>query len=389
MKNTTRVNHPPTVDVPADNRPLSMPIYQSVKFEFDTVEETVRAFRGERDGFFYSRVGNPTIRQLELLLAELQGREDCVTTASGVNAINQTLLSLCRSGDHILCFYETYNPTRTCIKRLLARYGVEHTMLSVEDLPGIERVLASRPTRLVVFESPTNPMTKIADIGAITTLARRHGAVTVLDNTFAGFHQHGQFDIDYFVHSLTKYAAGTGDVMGGAVIANRDLLRELRPDFGLLGAALDPHAAFLLMRGMKTYFIRYRTQCAAALQVAQMLREHPAASQVRYPGLAGHPQAALVRAQMQDHGTVVTFDLRAGAEAGRFFAERLQLFAMTASLGSTESLVMPPQLLKASDFTPAERELAGFAEGSVRLSIGLEDIDDLLADLRQALSAIA
>jgi cystathionine beta-lyase/cystathionine gamma-synthase len=389
MKNTTRVNHPPTVELPADNHPLVMPIYQNVKFEFESVDETLRALRGERDGFFYSRVRNPTVYQLEKLLAELQGREECIASSSGVNAITQTLVSLTKAGDHILCFFETYNPTRTCIKRFLSRFGVTHTMISIDDLAGIERELAARPTRLVMFESPTNPITKIADIRAITRLARQHGALTVLDNTFAGFHQHGEFDIDVFVHSLTKYTCGTGDVMGGAVIANRDVMQGIRPDWVLFGAALDPHAAFLMMRGMKTYFLRYRAQCANALAVAEMLAAHPAAANVRYPGLATHPQAALVRSQMQDFGTIVTFDLRAGAEAGRTFAQSLQLFAITASLGSTESLVMPPQMLKGSDFTPQQRLQAGFAEGTVRLSIGLEDIGDLRADLEQALAAIA
>lgn len=242
MKPTTRVNHPPEVTLPADNRPLVMPIYQNVKFAFESVEETVRAFSGERDGFFYSRVSNPTVRQLELLLAELQQRDDCLATASGVSAVTQLLTALVKTGDHILCFYETYHPTRVCIKRLLARFGVTYTMLSIDDLDGIEQTLASTRTRLVVFESPTNPMTKIADIEAITAAARRHGALIVMDNTFAGFHQHGQFDIDFYIHSLTKYAAGTSDVMGGAVIADRSMLDQVRRDLLLFGAALDPHA---------------------------------------------------------------------------------------------------------------------------------------------------
>jgi cystathionine beta-lyase/cystathionine gamma-synthase len=389
MKKETRVNHPPDVEIPPDNRPLTMPIYQNVKFEFDTVAETLRAFAGERPGFFYSRAGNPTVRQLELLLAELQGRDDCVTCASGVNAITQALIALTRAGDHVLYFAETYKPSRQAIRRLLARFGVSGTMLSVEDTAGIERVLASTPTRLVYFESPTNPVTKIADIAAITRAARAHGALTVLDNTFAGFHQHGEFDIDVFIHSLTKYASGTGDVMGGAVIASAEVMKLLRPDFGLFGAQLDPHAAFLLMRGMKTYFVRYRAQCQAALALAEFLAAHPAVERVHYPGLPGHPRAALARAQMREFGTIVTFDLRAGAEAGRRLAETLELFALTASLGSTESLVVPPQMMGTVDFTPEQRAWSAIGPGTVRLSIGLEDVDDLRADLARALASAA
>ncbi len=262
VKKSTRVNHPPVVEVPADNQPVVAPIHQSVKFEFQTLDDTLRSLRGERAGFFYLRSSNPTTRQLELTLAELQGRDDCLVCASGVGAIAQALLSLTRQGDHVLCFFETYGPTRHLIRRTLAKFGVEHTLLSIADLAGIERVLSSRPTRLVVFESPTNPINRIADIATITRLARAHGALTVLDNTFAGVHQHGQYDIDIFLHSLTKFVSGHGDVMGGAAIANASLIRGLRPDFTVLGGALDPHAAFLLQRGLKTYFVRFRAQCA-------------------------------------------------------------------------------------------------------------------------------
>ena len=389
MKPRSRVNHPPRVELAPDNRPLVAPIYQNVKFEFDTVAETSRALQGEREGYFYSRVSNPTLRQLELLLAEIQGRDDCIVTASGVNAIVQTLVALTKKDDHILCFVESYKPTRSAVQRLLARFGVRHTMLSIEDNVGIERVLSSTPTRLVVFESPTNPVLKIADIAHITKVARAAGALTVLDNTFAGFHQHGEYDIDVFVHSLTKYAAGTGDVMGGAVIANKAVMQAMRMDFALFGALLDPHAAFLLQRGMRTYFIRYREQCASALRVAQALEAHPQVAQVRYPGLASHPQAALARQQTREFGTIVTFDLKGGLEAGRRFAEALQLFAMTASLGSTESLVMPPQLLQSRDYSDEHRRISGIGPGTVRLSIGLEDIDDLLDDISTALSSLS
>ena len=386
MKKQTRVNHPPEVPVPPDNRPVIAPIYQTVKFEFDSVEETGRNLRGERPGFYYMRSSNPTTRQLELTLASLQDRDDCLVTASGVNVIAQTLLGLTKQGDHVLCFIETYGPTRQIIRRLLGRFGVTHTMLSIEDLAGIEHALATTATRLLIFESPTNPITKVADIAAITRLARRHGAATVMDNTFAGLHQHGEYEVDYFLHSLTKYASGAGDVMGGAVIARSELLRPLRAEFPVLGGVLDPHAAFLIQRGLRTYFVRYREQSARAMDIAQRLAVHPAVSRVHYPGLPSHPQHALARAQMREFGTIVSFDLRGGAEAGRRFAEGLTLFARTASLGSTESLVMAPQMLKSRDLTAAQLAVSAIADGTVRLSIGLEDPEDLAADIERALT---
>jgi cystathionine beta-lyase/cystathionine gamma-synthase len=387
MKKPTRVNHPPAVDLPPDNRAVVSPIYQTVKFEFDTLEETERFFRGERPGFFYTRASNPTTRQLELLLAELQGREECLVTSSGVGAISQTLLALTKQGDHILCFVETYNPTRYLIRRLLGRFGVTHAMLSIEDIAGVERALSAHPTRLVIFESPTNPVTKIADITALTRLAKAAGALTVMDNTFAGFHQHGEYDVDVFVHSLTKYASGAGDVMGGAVIGRSDLIRNLRNDFGALGGVLDPHAAFLILRGLKTYFVRYQAQSASAMKIAELLAAHPAVARVHYPGLPTHPQHALARAQMRDFGTIVSFDMKTGADAGGKFADALKLFALAASLGSTESLVVAPQMMGGRDLTADQHKLSGVTEGTVRLSIGLEDIDDLVEDVKQALDA--
>jgi cystathionine beta-lyase/cystathionine gamma-synthase len=385
MKKTTRVNHPPAVELPPDNHAVVAPIYQTVKFEFDTLAETERYFRGERPGFFYTRASNPTTRQLELLLAELQGREECLVTASGVGAISQALLALTKQGDHILCFVETYNPTRYLIRRLLGRFGVTHTMISIEDSAGVERALAAHPTRLVVFESPTNPVTKIADIKALTRMAKAAGALTVMDNTFAGFHQHGEYDVDVFIHSLTKYASGAGDVMGGAVIGRSDIIRGMRNDFGALGGMLDPHAAFLILRGLKTYFVRYQAQSASAMQVAEMLTGHPAVARVHYPGLSTHPQYALAREQMKDFGTIVSFDLKGGADAGAKFSDALKLFALAASLGSTESLVVAPQMMGGRDLTAEQHKLSGVTDGTVRLSIGLEDIDDLLDDVKQAL----
>lgn len=388
MKDETRINHPPAIELPDDNYPLNLPIFQNVKWGTETVLEGERIARGERPGFFYSRLSNPSVRQLELMLAQLQRRDECMVTASGVNAVAQTLIGLTRAGDHVVFFTEGYGPTRQIIREMLARFGVTHSMLSIDDLAGLERTLSTRKTRLVWFESPTNPINKIADIEAITRLARAHGALTAIDNTAAGFHQHGEFDIDLFVHSLTKFATGAGDVMGGAVIARRELIDQLRSDFRLFGAHLDALSASIMVRGLKTYFVRYRQQSASAQTVAEFLEHHPACTRVRYPGLASQPKAELARGQMREFGSVICFDLVAGYEAGRKFTESLQLFARTPSFGSTESLAMPPQMMQPKDFSPEDLALSGIGPGTVRLSIGLEDIEDLKADLTQALETI-
>lgn len=388
MKLKTTLVHPPQVQVPPGNLPLVAPIHQSVKFEHDTVAGTLAALRGEKEGYFYSRSRNPTTRLLEQTLAGLQGRDDAIVCASGVGAIAQALFGLLKAGDHVLCFVETYAPTRSLIRRQLARFGVSHTMLSVEDDAGIERVLRETPTALVIFESPTNPINRIADIAHITRLARAAGAVTVLDNTLAGLHQQGDTDIDLFVHSLTKYASGHGDVMGGAVIGARDLIARLRPEFTHFGGTLDPHAAWLIQRGLKTYLLRYVAQCETALEVARFLAGHPKVARVHYAGLPDHPRHALAAQQMTHFGTVVSFDLRAGRAAGDRFADALQLFAIAASMGSPESLVIPPGLMGPYDLPAALSALSGLDPGTVRLSMGLEDAGDLIADLEQAFAQV-
>ena len=389
MKKRTRVTHLPDVPLAPDNRPLVAPIYQSVKFSFDDVGETLRYFDGQRPGFYYSRVSNPTLRQLELVLAELQGRDACLLAGSGIASIAAALIGLLKAGDHVVHFAELYAPTRSLVRRTLGRFGVASTLLSVADYAALERVLATTPTRLVVFETPTNPALKVVDIARVTALARQHGALTLLDNTLGGLHNHGEFDVDLYAHSLTKYASGHGDVMGGALVGRRELIDAVREDFTHLGPTLDPHAAFLLLRGLKTYYLRWDAQCSNALRVAQFLAARPEVGRVRYPGLPGDPGHALAARQMDGFGTLVTFDLVGGLEAGTRFAEALQLFSITSSLGSTESLVVPPAMLQPRGLTDEQCGWTDIGLGTVRLSIGIEDGDDLLDDLRQALECSA
>jgi cystathionine beta-lyase/cystathionine gamma-synthase len=386
MKKRTRVIHLPDVELPPDNRALVAPIYQSVKFSFDDVAETERYFHGRRAGYYYSRVSNPTLRQLELTLADLQGRDGCLLTASGMAAVSASLLSLLRQGDHVVHFAEMYQPTRTLVRRVLGRFGVTSTLLSIDDLAGLERTLAGTSVRLIAFESPTNPVLKLADIERITALARRHGALTLLDNTLAGPHSHGQYDIDLFVHSLTKYVSGHGDVMGGAVIARAELIESMRAELGVLGPTLDPHAAFLMLRGLRSYFVRRDAQCRNAQRIAEFLSGQPSVEQVRYPGLPSDPGHELAARQMEDFGTIVSFDIAGGLAAGSRFADALRLFAIAASLGSTESLVVAPAMQQPRELAPEQQVWSAITPGTVRLSIGLEDIDDLIADLEQALA---
>lgn len=387
MKKQTRVTHHPEVELPKGNRSVVSPIYRSVKFTYPTIEDSLSA-EARESGFDYTRDSNPTTRQLELLIAELQDRDDAIVVASGMAAIWLSLLGNLSSGDRVVIFVESYRPTRIAVRKLLPRFGIEFSMISIHDHDAIEETFARPETKLVMFESPTNPMLHVADLAAIVERARRHNVITVLDNTFAGLHNHGDFDIDYYVHSLTKYGGGHGDVMGGAVIGTQQRIKALRPQAVNLGAIMDPGVSYLMLRGLKTYYLRYRSHSQNAQAVAEFLSGRPEVEQVVYPGLPGDPGHALAKRQMRDFGGVVSFHLRADKARTWAFIDALELFVTTASLGSTESLVAPVQLYLGSDLSAEEQAWAGIRESTVRLAVGIEHIDDLIADLSQALEKI-
>jgi cystathionine beta-lyase/cystathionine gamma-synthase len=385
MKKETRVNHPPIVELPEGNEPLIEPIYRTVKFTYSTIDASLTP-EAKEFGFDYTRDSNPTTRQLELLAAELQGRDDAIAVATGMASIWLTLLGNLETGDRVVLFLETYRPTRLAVRRFLPRLGIEHTVVSIHERAALEAAMALPDTKLMIFESPTNPMMHVPDIAAVTALARKHQVVTVLDNTFAGLHNHGAFDIDYFVHSLTKYGSGHGDVMGGIVIGDKAHIKALRPHAVNMGATLDPESAFLITRGMKTYYVRYRQHSANAHAIAEFLATQPQVERVHYPGLPRDPGHELAKRQMQDFGGVVTFDLKADKAKTWKFIDALELFATTASLGSTDSLVAPAKLYLGNDLSPDEQTRAGLKDSTVRLAVGIEDREDLIADIRQALA---
>ncbi len=384
MKKETRVTHQPAVTPPEGNRALVEPVYRSVKFTYPSIEASLTP-EAKAHGFDYTRDSNPTTRQLELLAAELQDRDDAIAAASGMAAIWLALLGNVKTGERVVLFVESYRPTRVAVRRMLPRFGIEHSMVSLHDTEAVERELARPETKLLIFESPTNPMLQVPDVAVLVAAAKRHGVTTVLDNTFAGLHNQGGFEIDYYVHSLTKYAGGHGDVLGGIVIADKARIRALRPQAVNLGATMDPEVAFMILRGLKTYYLRYERHCENAQRIAEFLVGRPEVERVYYPGLPSDPGHALARRQLADFGGVVTFDLKADKERTWAFIDALELFATTASLGSTESLVAPVQLYLGGDLSPAELEQARIKESTVRLAVGIEHADDLIADLAQAL----
>jgi cystathionine beta-lyase/cystathionine gamma-synthase len=384
MKKPTRVTHPKPVKLLTGNDPVVAPVHRTVKFTYSTIAESLTA-EAKEHGFDYTRDSNPTTRELELTAAELQDRDDAIATSSGMAAIWLALLGNLSAGDRVVIFVESYRPNRVAVRRFLPKLGLKFTMLSVHDLPAIERAFAEDDTKLVLFEAPTNPMLQVPDLEAIVALAQRHDVVTVLDNTFAGLHNHGRYVIDYFVHSLTKYANGHGDAMGGIVIGDKKRIRAIKPLAVNMGAVLDPEVAFLIARGLKTYYLRYERHSANALAVAQFLAGAKEVAKVFYPGLPSDAGHALARKQMTDFGGVVSFDLAADKARTWAFVDALELFTTTASLGSTESLVAPVQLYLGTDLSAEEQARAQIKECTVRLAVGIEHVDDLVADLEQAL----
>jgi cystathionine beta-lyase/cystathionine gamma-synthase len=385
MKKPTRVTHPKEIKLREGNDPVVPPVHRTVKFTYPTIADSLTP-EAKEHGFDYTRDSNPTTRELELLTAELQDRDDAIAVGTGMAAVWLALLGNLSAGDRVVIFVESYRPNRVAVRRFLPKLGVTFTMLSVHDLAGIERAFAAEDTKLVLFEAPTNPMLQVPDLEAIVALAKRHDVVTVLDNTFAGLHNHGRYEIDYFVHSLTKYANGHGDAMGGIVVGSKKHIRAIKPLAINQGAVLDPGVAFLIARGLKTYYLRYERQSANALALAEHLARRKEVTRVFYPGLPSDPGHALARKQMQDFGGVVSFDLAADRERTWAFIDALELFTTTASLGSTESLVAPVKLYLGSDLTAEEQAQAQIKDSTVRFAVGIEHVEDLIADVDQALA---
>ncbi len=376
----TRLNHPVEVQIHEGNKPLLQPIYNSAKF---TPSENYPYW----DQFIYSRISNPTTRQLELTLAELQVKEDCIVVSSGIASITGTFLALLSAGDHIITFRELYKPARMYIREFLPKYNISNTVLSLSSLRDLEAAITPS-TKLIHFESPSNPNLDLADIDYIIQVARKNGVLVSMDGTFAGLHQHTQYDIDIMMHSLTKFANGHGDVIAGSIAGKKELIKKIREMSSYLGATLDPQASYLIERGLKTYMLRYERQTRNAGELAEFLSTHPKARMVRYPGLKSHKGHELAKKQMKDMGAVVAFEIDASvAVSADKFCHKLKLIQLAASLGSSESIICPTQTFFGQDLDAHDKNEIGINTHTLRLSVGLEDAKDLIADLTQALES--
>ncbi len=367
------------------------PIYQTSTFRFESAQDGADRFAGRSDGFIYTRLGNPTIRALERCVAELEGGAAAVATSSGMAAVTTTYLSLLSRGDHVVGTAAVYGPTRTLMEKHFVRFGVDATYVDTSDLGRVRA--AMRPnTRMVFVETPSNPLMQITDLRAIAAIAHDHRALLVVDSTFASpfLQQPLRLGADVVLHSVTKFINGHADVVGGVLIArDEDLHRRLREMMILSGCNMDPHQAFLVHRGLKTLSLRIERAQASALEIARWLEGREDVRWVRYPGLASHPQHALAREQMSGAGSMISFELVGGLGAGRRLMDRVKLVVLAVSLGGVESLIEHPASMTHAGVPEAEREAAGITDGLVRLSVGIEDVRDLIEDLRQGLDGSA
>jgi cystathionine beta-lyase/cystathionine gamma-synthase len=368
--------------------PLAAPVVQSSTFAFASSAEMRRYLEGDDELFLYTRYANPTVRDLEEALAALEGAEEALALSSGMAAMTTALVSLCGAGDEVLASGSLYGGTVRLLTGLLPRFGVSARFLGSGEIERLPDVAGER-SRVLVLESPTNPALEVLDLAAACARARARGLAVVVDNTFATpFLQRPLvLGADLVVHSLTKALAGHSDVIGGALAGSRDRVLAARATMQVLGGCLDPHAAFLVRRGLKTLHLRVERQSANALALARRLEGHPRVRRVLYPGLPSHPGHEVARRQMAAFGGMVTLVLEGGLASAERFYDRLRLVARAASLGGVESLASLPVHTSHHGLSDERLREAGIDPGMVRLSVGVEDVSDLVSDVEQALSA--
>lgn len=366
------------------------PIYQTSTFVFKNPEQGAARFAGTEPGFIYTRMGNPTTAMLEEAVANLEEGESALATASGMAAVSTVFFALLSSGDHIVCSESVYGPSRVVLERDFSRFGVRSTMVDTSDLNALRGAITDR-TKVVFIETPANPTLAITDIAGAARIAHEAGALLVVDNTFLSpvLQKPFRFGADIVLHSVTKFLNGHSDVVGGVLIfRDAELMKRVRKVLHYLGGTMDPHQAWLVLRGVKTLAMRVRQAQENARAVAELLASHAAVERVAYPGLPGHPQADLIARQMGGPGSLIAFELKGGLEAGRKLLSTLRLPALAVSLGGVESLIQHPASMTHAAMTREQRAVAGITEGLVRLSVGCEDRDDLVADMTRALDAL-
>ena len=374
------------VDLRKKNGPVATPIYQTATFEVTDNDQQLRATPTD---MFYTRYGNPTHTVVERAVAELEGTDQALLFASGMAAITTSIMALLKTGDHIVAQRDIYGGAAKFLGQWLPQLGVETTFVDTADYEQHERTI--RPaTKLLYVESPTNPIVKVVDLRRVVAIAKKHHLLTMIDSTFATpiNSKPAEFGIDLVMHSATKYLGGHSDLIAGVVAGRAELLEPIHATRTTLGGTMDPHAAWLLLRGIKTLAVRVERQNENALRIARFLSQHPNVRRVHYPFLESHPQRSLAIEQMRGGGGMVSFEVEGTNQDARKLSEALHLFTLAPSLGGVDSLVTIPALTSHAMVPPEHRAKMGVTEQLIRLSVGIEHAEDLIADLEQALAVV-
>jgi methionine-gamma-lyase len=369
---------------------LSTPLYQTSTFVFDNAEQGAARFAGDEAGYIYTRLGNPTTRELELKVAALEGMADAAATATGMGAVAAATMAFLQQGDHLVAANTLYGCSFALFSHQFSRYGIEVSFVDMTDHAAVRAAIQPN-TKMLFAETPINPSLVVLDLAFLCGLCQQHGILSVIDNTFMTplLQQPAKFGADIVIHSATKYLNGHGDVVAGIIVADAEKINTIKlTTLKDMGATISPHDAWLIIRGLKTLSVRLQRHCDNAQQVAEFLAAHPAVATVHYPGLPSHPGYRFIGKQMKAAGGVLAFELKADLAQSRQVINRFQLFSLAVSLGDAESLVQHPASMTHSPYSPEERAAAGISDGLIRLSVGLEHIDDILADLQQALSIL-
>jgi methionine-gamma-lyase len=366
------------------------PIYQTSTFKFESAEHGASLFAGEQKGYIYTRMLNPTVEAMENAIAELEGGHKALGCGSGMAAVHTIFASLTQSGDHVVCSSSVYGPTTTLLNTIMKKYGVETTFVDTSDPLNVLNSI-KKNTKVVYIETPGNPTLCISDIMAISEIAHKNNAKVVVDNTFMSPALQNPIALgaDVVMHSLTKFLNGHADVVGGIIVVkDEETYVHFRKTLNQLGGVIDPFNSFLVHRGLKTLSIRMERHCSNAQKIAEWLELHPAVKWIKYPGLKSHPQYLTGQKQHKGPGGMITFELKGGIEAGKMLMNSVKLCQLAVSLGGVESLIQHPASMTHFSMGKEAREAAEITDGLVRLSVGIENVDDLIADLKQALEKV-
>lgn len=366
---------------------LATPLYQTSTFVFENAEQGAARFAGEQQGYIYTRLGNPTTRELELKVAALEGMADAAATATGMGAVAAATMAFLQQGDHLIASKAIYGCSFALFNHQFTRYGIEVSFVDMTDHAAVQAAL--RPnTRMLFAETPVNPNLVVLDLAFLGEFCQQHGIISVIDNTFLTplLQQPARFGIDIVIHSATKYLNGHGDVVAGIIVSDAEKIQTIKlTTLKDMGATMSPHDAWLIIRGLKTLSVRMERHCSNAQQVAEFLAAHPAVAHVYYPGLPDHPGHRFIGRQMRAAGGVLAFELKGSLADGRYFINQCRLLSLAVSLGDAESLIQHPASMTHSPYTAEERRMAGISDGLIRVSVGLEHVTDIIADLSQAL----